>query len=109
MAREVYLSADPEQLLQFMDELDSDYSDDDDFDGYIDNDDEEIQERMTREGEIGSGLEGEWGTDEGMEGLVSVGRGNPNGGSRDDPTGKSELLRFIVLVITIWSLGVNYN
>ena len=87
MAREVYLSADPEQLLQFMDELDSDYSDDDDFDGYIDNDDEEIQERMTREGEIGGGLEGEWGTDEGMEGLVSVGGGDPNGGSRDDPTG----------------------
>ena len=39
MAREVYLSSDPEQLLQIIDDLESDYSDDD-FDGYIDDDDE---------------------------------------------------------------------
>ena len=41
MAKEVYLSSDPEQLLQIIDDLESDYSDDD-FDGYIDDDDEEI-------------------------------------------------------------------
>ena len=87
MAREVYLSADPEQLLQFMNELDSDHSDDDDFDGYIDDDDEEIQERITREGGIGSGLEGKWGTGEVMEALVNVGGGNPIGGSRNNPNG----------------------
>ena len=46
MSREVYLSSDPEQLLQIIDELGSDYSDDD-FDSYIDDDEEEIQERMT--------------------------------------------------------------
>jgi len=55
MAREVYFSSDPEQWLQIIDDLESDCSGDD-FDVYIDNDDEEIQERMTRVGEIGSGL-----------------------------------------------------
>ena len=83
MAREVYLSSDPEQLLQIIDDLESDYSDDD-FDGYIDDDDEEIQKRMTRVGEIGSRLGTDWGAGEGMEGLVSVSRGNAIGGSSDD-------------------------
>ena len=55
MARQIYLPSYPEKLLQILDDLKSDYSDDE-FDGYIDND-EEIQERMTRVGEIGSGLE----------------------------------------------------
>ena len=51
MARKVYLSS--EQLIN---DLESDYSDDD-FDGDIDDDDdEEIQERMTRVAKIGSGL-----------------------------------------------------
>ena len=68
MAREVYFSSDPEQLLQIIDDLESDYSDDD-FDGYIDDDDEEIQERMTRVGEIGSSLGTDWGAGDGMEGL----------------------------------------
>ena len=80
MAREVYLSFDPEQLLQIIDGLESD----DNFDGYIDDDDEEIQESMTRVGEIGSGLGTDWGAGEGMEGLVSVSRGNAIGGSSDD-------------------------
>ena len=77
MAREVYLSSDPEQLLQIIDDLESDYSDDD-FNGYIDDDDddEEIQERMTRVGEIGSSLGTDWGAGDGMEGLVSVSGGN---------------------------------
>ena len=61
MAREVYLSSDPEQLPWVIDHLESDYSDDD-FDGYIDGDDEEIQER--RVGEIGSGLGTDWGAGE---------------------------------------------
>ena len=74
MAKEVYLSSDPEQLLQIIDDLESDYSDDD-FDGYND-DDEEIQERMTRVGEIGSSLGTDWGAGDGMEGLVSVSGGN---------------------------------
>jgi len=63
----------------------SDYSDDE-FDGYIDNDDEEIQERMTRVGEIGSGLEdGE--TGEGREDLVNVSGENAVGGSSEDADG----------------------
>ena len=80
MAKEVYLSSDPEQLLQIIDDLESDYSDDD-FDGYIDDDDEEIQERMTRVGEIGSGLGTDWGAGDGMEGLSG---GIAIGGSSDD-------------------------
>ena len=80
MAREVYLSSDPEQLLQIIDDLESDYSDDD-FDGYIDDDDEEIQERMTRIGEIGSGLGTDWGAGDEMEGLSG---GIAIGGSSDD-------------------------
>ena len=83
MAREVYLSSDPEQLLQIINDLESDYSDDD-FDGYIDDDDEEIQERMTRVGEIGSGLGTDWGAGDGMEGLVSVSGGNAIGRSSND-------------------------
>ena len=76
MARKVYLSSDPEQLLQIIDDLESDYSDND-FDGYIDDDDdEEIQERMTRVGEIGSSLGTDWSAGDGMEGLVSVSGGN---------------------------------
>ena len=59
----------------------SDYSDDD-FDGCID--DEEILERMTRVGKIGSGLGTERGAGEGMEGLVSVSGGNAISGSSDD-------------------------
>ena len=83
MAREVYLSSDPEQLLQIIDDLESDYSDDD-FDGYVDDDDEEIQERMTRVGEIGNGLGTDWGAGERIEGLVSVNGGNAMSGSSDD-------------------------
>ena len=79
MAKEVYLSSDPEQLLQIIDDLESDYSDDD-FDGYND-DNEEIQERMTRVGEIGSGLGTDWGAGDGMEGLSG---GIAIGGSSDD-------------------------
>ena len=56
---------------------------DDNFDGYID-EDEEIQEEMTRVGEIGSGLGTDWGAGEGMEGLVSVSGGNTMGGNSDD-------------------------
>jgi len=84
MARQIYLPSDPEKLLQIFDNLESDYSDDE-FDGYID-DDEEIQERMTRVGEIGSGLEdGE--TGEGREDLVNVSGGNAVGGSSEDADG----------------------
>ena len=43
MARQIYLPSDPEKLLQIFDDLESDSSDDE-FDGHIDNDDEEIQE-----------------------------------------------------------------
>ena len=81
MAREVYLSSDPGQLLLIIDDLESDYSDDD-FDGYID-DDEKIQERMTRVGEIGSGLGTDWGPGEALEGLSG---GIAIGGSSDDET-----------------------
>ena len=85
MARQIYLPSDPEKLLQIFDDLESDYSDDE-FDGYIDNDDEEIQERMTRVGEIGSYLEdGERG--EGREDLVNVSGGNAVGGSSEDADG----------------------
>ena len=85
MARQIYLPSDPEKLLQIFDDLESDYSDDE-FDGYIDNDDEEIQERMTRVGEIGSGLEdGE--TGEGREDLVNVSGGNAVGSSSEDADG----------------------
>ena len=81
MARQIYLPSYPEKLLQILDDLKSDYSDDE-FDGYIDND-EEIQERMTRVGEIGSGLEdGE--TGEGREDLVNV---SAVGGSSEDADG----------------------
>ena len=76
----MYLSSDPEQLLQH---LESGYSEDD-FDGYIDGDDKEIQERMTGVGEIGSGLRTDWGAVRGMKGLVSVSRGNAIDGSSDD-------------------------
>ena len=71
MARQVYLSSDPEQLLQVMDDLESDYSDDD-FDGYVDDDDDddEIQERMTRACEIGGGLGDDWRTGGEMEGSL---------------------------------------
>ena len=69
MAREVYLSSDPEQLLLI-------------FDGYID-DDEKIQERMTRVGEIGSSLGTDRGPGDGMEGLSG---GIAIGGSSDDET-----------------------
>ena len=46
MAQSKSLSSDPEELLQFMDNLDSDFSDDD-FEGYID-EDEWIEEMMSR-------------------------------------------------------------
>ncbi len=39
-----------------MEELESDCSDDD-FDGYVDDDDEELQARMSRDCELGGGLE----------------------------------------------------
>ena len=85
MARQIYLPSDPEKLLQIFDDLESDYSDDE-CDGYIDNDDEEIQERMTRVGEVGSGLEnGE--TGEGSEDLVNVSGGSAVGGSSEDADG----------------------
>ena len=38
MARQMYLPSDPEYLLQYMDDLDSDSSGEE-FDGYIDDDD----------------------------------------------------------------------
>ena len=47
MAQSKSLSSDPEELLQFMDNLDSDFSDDD-FEGYID-EDEWLEERMGRQ------------------------------------------------------------
>ena len=46
MAQSKSLSSDPEELLQFMDNLDSDFSDDD-FEGYID-EDEWLEETMSR-------------------------------------------------------------
>ena len=46
MAQSKSLSSDPEELLQFMDNLDSDFSDDD-FEGYID-EDEWLEETMRR-------------------------------------------------------------
>ena len=52
MAQSKSLSSDPEELLQFMDNLDSDFSDDD-FEGYIDegyiDEDEWLEETMSRE------------------------------------------------------------
>ncbi len=44
-----------EEVLELLDDLDSNYSDDD-FDGYIDDEDEEVQERRSRVGELGEGL-----------------------------------------------------
>ena len=46
MAQSKSLSLDPEELLQFMDTLDSDFSDDD-FEGYTD-EDEWLEETMSR-------------------------------------------------------------
>ena len=46
MAQSKSLSSDPEELLQFMDNLDSDFSDDD-FEGYTD-EDEWLEETMSR-------------------------------------------------------------
>ena len=46
MAQSKSLSSNPEELLQFMDNLDSDFSDDD-FEGYID-EDEWLEETMSR-------------------------------------------------------------
>ena len=49
-----------------MDDLESDYSDDD-SDGYVD---DEIQERMTGACEIGGGLGGDWRTGGDTEGSL---------------------------------------
>ncbi len=50
------ISSNPEDLQNCMEELESDCSDDD-FDGYIHDDDAELQERMNRDYELGGGLE----------------------------------------------------
>lgn len=49
MARK--LPSDPELLLQYMDEIDSDYSDDE-FDGFVD--ENESENEMTEEGVVGA-------------------------------------------------------
>ena len=77
----------------------SDYSDDD-FDGYIDDDDEGIQERMTKVGGIGSGLGTDWCAGDGMEGLVSVSGGNAIGGSSDD--GNASIGMEVELTVRGW-------
>ena len=44
MARQMFLPSDPKYLLQYMDDLDSDSSDEE-FDGYIEDDEETIRRR----------------------------------------------------------------
>ena len=54
MARQMSLPSDPEQLLQFMDDMDSDFSDDD-SEGYIDEDEwleETMRRRMDVQGDV---------------------------------------------------------
>ena len=92
MAQSKSLSSDPEELLQFMDNLDSDFSDDD-FEGYID-EDEWLEETMSRrisvqqeDGSRGSVVS----VHDSREGISSMWNSNGmDGDVNDDRTEESE-------------------